>query len=166
MQLFRSKRGLLPLALLTVLAALSLAQSSSALLTPQIRRVGGRLACLCGTCNNTVGDCPMLECHYTKPARERIAAMQNLGMSDNEIVNAIVKDKGLQALAAPPQEGFNLLAWIMPWIAVSMGLVAIWLFIRRLNRKKAAAAAAPELDPEVLNRYRENIEKDLANLDK
>ncbi len=54
----------------------------------------------------------------------------------------------------------------MPWIVVSLGLAAIWLFIRRLNRKKvAAAAAASELDPEVLNRYRENIEKDLAKLD-
>ena len=152
--------------LAVLLAVAALAQSSSALLTPEIRRVGGRLACLCGTCNNTVGDCPMLECHYTKPMRERIAAMQKLGMSDEEIVNAVVKDKGLQALAAPPEEGFNLLAWIMPWIAVSLGLVAIWVFISRLNRKKAvAAAAAPELDPEVLKHYRENIEKDLAKLD-
>jgi cytochrome c-type biogenesis protein CcmH len=148
------------------LAALALAQSSSALLTPEIRRVGGRLACLCGSCNNTVGDCAMLECHYSKPARERIAAMQKLGMSDDEIVNTIVKDRGLQALAAPPAEGFHLLAWLMPWIAVSLGLVAIWLFIQRLNRKRAAAACAPELDPEVLSRYRENIEKDLANLDR
>lgn len=147
-----------------ILAGVTLAQSSSVLLTPEIRRVGGRLACLCGTCNNTVGDCPMLECHYTKPQRENIAAMQKLGMSDDEIVNKIVKDRGLQALAAPPEEGFHLLAWVMPWIAVSMGLVVIWFFIRYMSRKKAAAPA-PELDPEVLSRYRENIEKDMAKLD-
>lgn len=91
--------------------------------------------------------------------------MQKLGMSDDEIVSAAVKENGLQALAAPPNEGFHRLAWLMPWIVTSLGLVAIWLFIRRLNRKKLAAAAAPELDPEVLNRYRENIEKDLAKLD-
>lgn len=152
--------------LAVVLTAAALAQSSSALLTPEIRRVGGRLACLCGTCNNTVGDCPMLECHYTKPMRERIAAMQKLGMNDEEIVQATVKEKGYQALAAPPEEGFHLLAWIMPWVAVSLGLVVIWLFIRSLNRRKVAVAnAAPELDPEVLKRYRDNIEKDLAKLD-
>jgi cytochrome c-type biogenesis protein CcmH len=165
MQRFRSNR-LLPLLVACALATLTLAQSSSALLTPEIRRVGGRLACLCGTCNNTVGDCAMLECHYSKPARERIAAMQKLGMNDDEIVSAIVKDKGIQALAAPPTEGFNLLAWLMPWIALSLGLVAIWLFVQRLNRKRTVAAGAPELDPEVLSRYRENIEKDLANLDR
>lgn len=161
---FKSKRttvGLLAIAL----AALSLAQSSSALLTPEIKRVGGRLACLCGTCNNSVGDCPMLECHYTKPMREKIAAMQKLGMSDDEIVNAAVKDKGLQALAAPPTEGFNLLAWVMPWVAVGLGLCMIWMFIRYLNRKRVTAEAAPEMDPEILNRYRDNIEKDLAKLD-
>ena len=107
----------------------------------------------------------MLECHYTKPMREKIAAMQKLGMNDDEIVKATVKQNGLQALAAPPEEGFHLLAWLMPWFVVSLGLVAIWLFIRRLNRKKAAFEAAPELDPEVLNRYRDNIEKDLAKLD-
>jgi cytochrome c-type biogenesis protein CcmH len=107
----------------------------------------------------------MLECHYTKPAREKIAAMQKLGMADGEIVDAVVKEKGLQALAAPPDEGFNRLAWLMPWIALSLGLCAIYLFIRRLNRKKAASEAAPEIDPEILNRYRDNIEKDLAKLD-
>jgi len=148
-----------------VLAAAALAQNSSILLTPEIRRVGGRLACLCGSCNNTVGDCPMLECHYTKPAREKIAAMQKLGIGDDQIVESMVKDRGLQALSAPPDVGFNRLAWIMPWAAVSLGLVGIWLFIRRLERKKAIAAAGPELDPEVLNRYRDNIEKDLAKLD-
>lgn len=151
--------------LAVALAAISLAQSSSALLTPEIRRVGSRLACLCGTCNNTVGDCPMLECHYTRPAREKIAAQQAAGRSDDQIVQGIVKEQGLQALAAPPNEGFNSLAWIMPWIALSLGLGVIWFFMRYLNAKRQKTAAAPNLDPELLNRYRENIEKDLAKLD-
>jgi cytochrome c-type biogenesis protein CcmH/NrfF len=147
-----------------LLAAVALAQSSSTLLTPEIRRVGGRLACLCGTCNNTVGDCPMLECHYTKPAREKIAAMQLAGKGDEEIVKTIVKERGLQALAAPPQEGFSLLAWVMPWIAVSLGLLFIWYMIRRLSAQRHPATA-PEIDPAVLDRYRDNIEKDLAKLE-
>ncbi len=164
MSKFKNNRGTVVL-LAIALAALSLAQSSSALLTPEIKRVGGRLACLCGTCNNSVSDCPMLECHYTKPMREKIASMQKLGMGDDEIINAVVKDKGIQALAAPPTEGFNLLAWVMPWIAVGLGLLVVWMFISYLNRKRVTAAAAPELDPEILNRYRDNIEKDLAKLD-
>ena len=144
--------------------AAALAQSSSQLLTPEIRRVGGRLACLCGTCNNTVGDCPMLECHYSKPAREKIAAKLSIGESDDQIVQGVVKETGLQALAAPPQEGFSLLAWVMPWIAISIGLIVIWLFMRRFSAQRHPAAA-PELDAALLSRYRDNNEKDMAKLD-
>jgi cytochrome c-type biogenesis protein CcmH len=150
--------------LTVILAAVALGQSSSTLLTPEVRRIGGRLACLCGTCNNTVGDCPMLECHYSRPAREKIATMQASGKSDDEIVNSVVKEQGLQALASPPGEGFNLLAWVMPWVAVSCGLIGVWLFIRRIAPKRTAAGA-PEINADALKRYQENIEKDLAKQD-
>lgn len=148
-----------------LLAAAALAQSTSTLITPEIKRVGMRLACLCGTCNNTVGDCPMLECHYGNPAKAKIASMQAQGKPDDEIVQSVVKEQGLQALSAPPREGFNLLAWVMPWIAVTFGLAVVWLFIRKMSRRPQTAAGAPEIDPELLARYRENIEKESAKLD-
>jgi cytochrome c-type biogenesis protein CcmH len=146
------------------LAAICLAQSSSTLLTPEIRRVGMRLACLCRTCNNTVGDCPMLQCHYSSPAKEKIAKMQAEGRSDDEVVKSFVAENGLEALSSPPTTGFSSLAWIMPWIAIGLGLGAVYLFIRRFHPKRAAAGA-PEMDPEVLKHYRDNIDKDLDKLD-
>ena len=155
--------------LIVGLAALSLAQTSSQLsstqlLTPDIKRVGARLACLCGSCKNTVGDCAMLECHYSKPARVKIASMQSGGASDDAIVDDFVKERGLQALSSPPTSGFSSLAWIMPWVAVGLGLGAIYLFIRRISRQRATASA-PEIDPEMMKRYHDHIEKDLAKLD-
>ena len=54
-------------------------------------------------------------------------------MSDDEIVKAFVKGARTTGALGAPTEGFNLLAWIMPWIMVSLGLVAIWLFISRLH---------------------------------
>lgn len=146
------------------LAAICLAQSSSTLLTPEIRRAGMRLACLCRTCNNTVGDCPMLHCHYSSPAKEKIASLQAAGKSDDDIVRTFVRENGLEALSSPPTTGFSSLAWIMPWIALGLGLGAVYLFIRRFHPKRATASA-PELDPETLQRYRDNIDKDLAKLD-
>lgn len=149
------------------LALLSLAQSSSQLLTPEIKRVGEKLACLCGSCKNTVGDCPMLECHYAKPSRQKIATMQAAGSPDGQIVDSFVKEQGLQALSSPPTSGFSAVAWIMPWVAIALGLGAIYLFMRRFSASRAATgvAGAPEIDPETLERYRENIDKDLAKLD-
>jgi cytochrome c-type biogenesis protein CcmH/NrfF len=146
------------------LAAISLAQSASQLLTPDVKRVGARLACLCGACKNTVGDCPMLECHYAHPSRQKIAGMQAKGATDDQIVKSFVEEQGLQALSSPPTSGFSGLAWIMPWVAVGIGLFAIYLFIRRFSPKRAPANV-PDLDPQVLQRYRDNIEKDLAKLD-
>ncbi len=146
------------------LAAFCLAQSSSQLLTPEIKRVGERLACLCRTCNNTVGDCPMLECHYGNPAKKKIADMQASGRSDDEIVKSFVQETGLEALSAPPTSGFSSLAYIMPWLAIAVGLGAIYLFIRRFHPQHAPATA-PNLDPEVLQRYRDRIDKDFDKLD-
>jgi cytochrome c-type biogenesis protein CcmH/NrfF len=130
---------------------------------PEVRRVGARLACLCKTCRNTVGDCTMLECHYSKPARTKIATMLQSGSNDDQVVDSFVKDQGVQALSVPPSEGFNaLLSW-MPWIAGGMGLLAIAWFINR--HKPQPQSEVPEIDRAVVDKYRETIEKDLANLD-
>lgn len=105
----------------------------------------------------------MLECHYSKPARDKIAAMQAKGMSDEAIVQSFIQEQGLQALSSPPTTGFSGLAWIMPWVAIALGLGAIYLFVIRIRR--VPASTAPPIDPEVLQRYHDNIEKDLAKLD-
>jgi cytochrome c-type biogenesis protein CcmH len=103
----------------------------------------------------------MLECHYAGPARARIAKMLGEGLTDDQIVDTFVKEQGLRALVVPPAQGFNLLAWVMPFVAIALGLWLIWMFIRRF-RKPAAVA---ELDPQLLDRYRERIEKDLSKLE-
>ena len=77
--------------LILVLAAVCLPQTATQLVTPEIRRVGDKLACKCGVCNNTVATCQMLECHYSLPARQKIDAMQKLGQSDEVIVASFVK---------------------------------------------------------------------------
>jgi cytochrome c-type biogenesis protein CcmH len=142
--------------LLLLITLSSLAQTPSQLVTEQIRRVGDKLACLCGSCKNTVATCQMLQCHYSLPAREKIAKLQAQGMSDREIIDVFVKEHGLRALAAPPAEGFNLLAWLMPFAAILFGLGAIWLFIQRFRRP----AAAVELDQALLNRYSQQIDEE------
>jgi len=147
--------------LVLIVAAACLAQSASQLQTDAVKRIGGRLACLCGTCKNTVADCAMIECHFSKPAKMRIVALAAAGKSDSAIIDEFVKEYGNQIFAAPPAEGFNLLAWVMPWVAIAAGLAVIWMFIRRFRRP---APAGPS-DPALLARYQERIDKDLAKLD-
>jgi cytochrome c-type biogenesis protein CcmH/NrfF len=86
--------------------------------------------------------------------------MLEQGMADDAIVAVFVKEQGLSALAAPPAEGFNLLGWVMPFIALAGGLGVIWLYIKRF--RKPVEAVAPPLEPAVDQRYRERIEKELS----
>ena len=138
--------------------------SSSSALTPDVKRVGMKLACLCGGCNNSVGDCPMIGCHYCEPARTKIATMQKAGSEDKAIVDAFVSEQGLKALVAPPTEGFSLVGWVMPFIAVAFGLIAVVMVLKRFM-KPAPAGTVPEISNAVLDRYRDQIEKDSAKLE-
>jgi cytochrome c-type biogenesis protein CcmH len=148
--------------LLVLVGGLCLAQSSSDLLTPAIRRVGSRLACLCGSCNNTVDTCSMLGCHYSSPAKERIAKMHAEGKTDDAIVDDFIRREGKRALAAPPAEGFHLLSWVMPFVALGLGLAAIFGYVKR-HRKPAPATSA--VDTAVLDRYQAEMDKNLAKLE-
>ena len=149
--------------LLLVVVALSLAQNASEMATPEIRRVGDKLACLCRSCNNSVATCQMIGCGYTNPARAKIAKRQAEGASDQQIVAEFVSERGTQALVVPPTEGVFLTAWLMPFVMIAIGLAVIWWFIKRYRRP--AAAGAPMIETDALDRYQEQIEKDLAKLD-
>ena len=156
-------RRFVPALLLFVLVGVCLPQTASQLVTPEIRRVGDKLACKCGSCNNTVATCQMIGCGYTTPAREKIAAMQKAGVSDQQIIDGFVKEMGLVALAVPPAEGFNLLGWLMPFIAIGFGLSAIAIYWKRF--RKPVEATAPQAAPVVDEKYRKQIEAEMADLD-
>jgi cytochrome c-type biogenesis protein CcmH/NrfF len=147
--------------LLMFAAGLCLPQTATENLNPEVRRVGERLACKCGSCNNTVGDCAMLGCGYAKPARAKIAGMQQSGMNDEQIVNSFVKEMGLVALAVPPAEGFHLLSWTMPFVVLLLGFGAILIYWKRFRKPVEATAKAPQVD----ERYRSRIEREMADLD-
>src|SRR6476646_11997876 len=95
MQRFRSSL------LILMVAVAALAQTASEKPSVDVRRVGARLQCQCG-CGDSVASCSMLECHFSKPAKERIAQMQSVGMNDDQIVQAFISDYGAVVYLAPP----------------------------------------------------------------
>ncbi len=138
-----------------------MAQTAAEKPSLDVRRVGSRLACQCG-CKDSVATCSMLECGFSKPAKERIARMQSVGMSDQQIIDAFVRDYGAGIYLAPP----NAWGWIVPYASVGFGLVVIWLFIRRYRKPKPLPEIGEmEIDDPDLAKYKDQIEKDLAKLD-
>jgi len=104
----------------------------------------------------------MLECHFYKPAKEKIAQMQAVGMSDGQIVQSFIREYGQGIYLAPP----NAFGWIVPYAAVGFGFVVIWLFVKRYRKPAPVAEIGPiELDDPAIEKYKDQIEKDMANLE-
>ncbi len=153
-------RGLLA-AFLLAFAGLALAQTASEKPNADVRRVAQRLACKCG-CKDSVATCAMLECGFSKPAKERIARMQAAGFSDQQIIDAFVRDYGPGIYLAEP----SAFGWTVPYVAAALGLVVIWFFIKKYRKPKPILDLGPvAIDDPALERYKDQIEKDLANLE-
>jgi len=144
-----------------MVAVAALAQTASEKPSVDVRRVGARLQCQCG-CKDSVATCSMLECHKSKPAKERIAQMQSGGPADGDIVQAFIKDYGQGVYLAPP----NAFGWIIPYASVGLGLVVIWQFVKKYRKPRPIAEIGPmEIDDPAVQKYKDQIEKELADLE-
>lgn len=144
-----------------LLAVAALAQTAAEKPSLDVRRVGARLACQCG-CKDSVATCSMLECHFSKPAKERIAQLQALGFSDDQIIRKFIDEYGAGIYLAPPSP----YGWIVPYVSIGLGLVVIWLFVRRYYKPKPLTEMGEmDIDDPALAKYKDQIEKDLANLE-
>ena len=159
-----ARKSPVAVAMFLVVGAMCLGESGQDVWGPDVRRVGVRLACLCKTCVETVGTCPMLQCHYSSPARQRIQQMAKLGISDDQMVAVFVKENGIQALSVPPTEGFNAMVWIMPWAAAALGLGAIAWYVKR-HSKPAPVDVLPAGAMEKFHTQLDDFEKDMADHD-
>lgn len=102
----------------------------------------------------------MLHCESSDPMRQRIYSMQSKGMSDKAIVDKIVREEGIVALASPPAEGFGpVLTWVMPGIALLIGFWIYSMYVRR-NRKEPEPLNA--IDRAVIERFHVQIERELG----
>lgn len=130
------------LLLLLLAAAGSLALRGDADFGARARRLGQQLICTCG-CTQGALVCNHVGCPVVTQMRAEIAARAQSRDSDALILQSFVQEYGTQVLAVPTGQGFNLLAWVMPWVALGLGLIAALFFIQRWRTRPAAAAAAP-----------------------
>ena len=72
-------------------------------------------------------------------------------MTVEKIVDGFVATIGKQVLAAPTLKGFDLTAWIMPFVMFALGLVVVsWIVLRMARPAAAAEPSAPVIvDPRV-----------------
>ncbi len=129
---------------------------------PTVESVSERVMCLCG-CVATLNHCPHPETECSMRAEMTAAIKKDIsaGKSESEILQAFVERYGVKVLAAPPGEGFNLAAWVLPGFGLILGLVCVFVIVRRWRQPAAAAmSASPStVDPKLL----EAVEKEMRN---
>ena len=115
---------------------------ASASMTPADRdALEHRIRCQCGctldvfTCRTTDFSCQV------SPAMHRdIMSLVQGGYTAQEILEAFVNVYGDQALMAPPREGFNVVGYVLPGIAIGVGAIVLAVVIRRWKHENVAAA--------------------------
>jgi cytochrome c-type biogenesis protein CcmH len=96
-----------------------------------------------------------------KQVEQFIVARIGAGDSKSEIKDALVDEYGPRILAAPPKEGFDLLAWVLPLVGAVGGALLLGFAAWRWSRVETAAPDPARLDPAVERR----IDRELAQLD-
>ncbi len=135
------------MALIAALALLLLGAGDDS----RFNTLGHKLMCKCG-CNQVLLECNHVGCEYSERMRGELTAALQRGDNDDLILQGFVQKYGATVLAAPTTTGFNLVAWIVPFVVLAIGTaLAVWvvrLWKRRLQPAPAAAGsvAAAELD--------------------
>jgi cytochrome c-type biogenesis protein CcmH len=141
------------LLIVALLACRGLAQEDISRL---YRETCDRLMCQCG-CNEQLSVCAMQNCSSATPMRAEIRERLRKGEKPEEIVGSFVARYGKKVLSAPTTRGFDLSAWVMPFVILSLGLMLVlWIALRMARPAPAAAEeAAALLDPRVEEELRE-----------
>jgi cytochrome c-type biogenesis protein CcmH len=127
----------------------------------RFKEIGHQLMCICG-CHQILLECNHVGCPDSDGMRNELMAAVQRGDSDSLVQQAFVQKYGPTVLAAPTGIGFNRVAWIMPFLALVLGLLST-IFIVLAWRKRPALAAPggvlPVSDSE-LERFRSQARKD------
>jgi cytochrome c-type biogenesis protein CcmH len=113
---------------------------------------------MCPVCSTTLdqSDSPI-----ARRMKASIAQQIAAGKSKKEIEDGLVAEFGQQILAAPPKKGFNLLAWLLPFVALFGGALVLGLLAWRWSRSREPSPPAPRLSPALERR----VDDELARFD-
>lgn len=107
-------------------------------ISKQYKEACDRLVCQCG-CYEQLSVCAMQNCSSATPMRAEIRERLLKGESVDQIVDSFVARMGKQVLSAPTTKGFDLTAWIAPFLILCLGLFMVGWIVMRLVRPAAAA---------------------------
>jgi cytochrome c-type biogenesis protein CcmH len=122
-------------------------------LEDRVREIASELRCV--VCQNlSVADSPS---DLAKEMRNLVREQVQQGKSPKEIQDYFVSRYGEFVLLSPPKRGFNLLVWVLPFLAIAVGGGVVYLVVRRWT--ESSATGRPPVNPAYAERVRRELKE-------
>jgi len=109
--------------------------------------LGGKIMCTCG-CGQMLLKCNHVGCPNSAKMISQLHAQVAATDNDDEVLNFFRREWGVTTVVEPGRHGFELLAWILPFAGLALGIALLAIVVHRWrNRPGAAKAAEVKLDP-------------------
>ena len=132
--------------------------------TPFEKEMQHEIRCTCGSCGHAaIGECRKDPCQTSHQMRQELAALIDQGKSHDEIIQWFIKTYDSQEmLGAPLDQGFNRLAWMLPWAIGATGAVMVGFAAMKWSRRSEDDETPAAERDEALD---ERLDDELRNLD-
>lgn len=105
-----------------------------------------QIICTCG-CNQLLLECNHLGCTVSTQEEGELRNAIDRGDSTSLILQNFVQKYGPTVLAAPPEKGFDLVAWIAPGLVFLLATLGTALLIRKWKLHTVAMPQETGTDP-------------------
>ncbi len=149
-----------------------------AMAASQMDNLENELMCNCkDNCGKVLINCT---CDHSKKMRKELKAQLDSGLTVKQIVQVYVNEHGETILSAPTKSGFNLSAWITPFVALVIGGVGVRTVLRKWIKPSVEPssesaetsgeddeASSPEStnNDEPFSEYSSRVKRELDNLE-
>jgi len=106
----------------------------------RFNKLGHSMMCICG-CKQILLECNHVGCPSSDKMRNELIAALDRGDNNDLILQGFVQNYGATVIAAPTATGFNRVAWIMPFVALALGMAFVVIVVRSWRNKPTPALA-------------------------
>ncbi|MDA0691102.1 MAG: cytochrome c-type biogenesis protein CcmH [Nitrospinae bacterium] len=139
--------------------------ASSAGASAQLADLENALMCKCDDkCGKVLVNCT---CSTSDKTRAEFSKLLDSGLTVEQIIKAQIDKHGETILSAPSKTGFNLTAWMTPFVALLAGGFGLGKIIEAWKRKGAPEDNKAEAEdaPAIPKKYSDRLRDELDNIE-